>query len=301
MIRAFACAVLAFAACALPQVAQAGDDPVSVWGEISTRAVQSSRSITNGDDIDSSGVGASADAGFRWTKGRTSVQFDLGAEAFSYSDDNRGTRDGWNAGVEVAHKVSDEITVALAATHHDDIVTLESLSSDQDALRAEVTWERNDDKVTLGAQYRQREYREKSADRGDGMRYTAEYQRHFGSYHWARLYASRESLEADSARRSYDRTILRASYSVPVFAKRLRLRPQIEYRDWTYDDRRVGDDPAAALRHDSYVAPEVGLAYGRSDRGINLWARAAYQFRKSNDPEYSKDAPYLSLTMGYKF
>ncbi|TMM48189.1 hypothetical protein [Qipengyuania marisflavi] len=276
-------------------------DGVDVWAELSARAVDSSRAVFEGDDIDSSGVGVAAAAGFEWKNGRTSVQFDLGAQIFDYSEDTRETRESATASATLAQELNDTLSVAVTVSHAEDIVTLEARETDQDAVRVEVKYETKQDRLRLRAQYRAREYRSSTIvdDQGEGFRYDAQYNRRIGSWHWARLDVQFDDIDSDTARRSYHRMTVRGSYSLPV-AKKLRLRPQLEYRSWTYDERRVLGDPASELRQDSYVAPEIGLDYGGSS-GLRARLRAAYQFRTSNDPRYSDDAPYLDLTIGYRF
>lgn len=297
MLRRLAHAALALLLLPAPALAA---DGVDGWAEVTLRAVESNRAVVEGDDIDSSGIGIAVDTGFEWKGGRTAVQFDLGAEAFDYSDNTRETRQSATGGVTLSHELGDNLTLAVTASHGEDIVTQESRETDQDAVRGEVTWQKGDDRVRLRAQYRWREYLSDAADRAEGLRVDAQYQRRFGNYHWLRLDAAREDLDAVNPLRGFERTTLRASYSRPV-AKYLRLRPTIEYRDWTYDARRVGGDPDAPLRRDRYVAPEIGLSYGHVDRGPQARLRAAWQLRSSNDPAYREDAPYFEAAIGWRF
>lgn len=291
--------LLVLAAALLPATARA-DEPLDGWVEASLRAVSSSRSVPDSDGVDGSGVGAGLDTGFEWRSGRTEVQFDLRGEVFDYSQADRVTRKTLVGGMTLTQHLNDLIAVELNASHADNVVTLESQNTDQDAVRGAVILSRGDNELHLEAQYRKREYNSDPADQADGMRYDASFQHRFGNYHWLHLDASQESLEADRDFRSYDRTTLRATYSQPV-AKRLRLRPQLEYRRWRYDARYVNDNTAGEQRRDWYVEPELAIVYGRPDRGVQLMARAAYQFRTSNDALFRDDQPVFEAEVGYKF
>lgn len=286
---------------ALLAVPASAKDGVDAWVELEARAVQSDRTIIDGDDIESSGAGVSVDVAFQWTNGRTEVQFDLGAEVFDFSEETRNTRESGSASVMVSQGINDNLSVAVNAGHWEDIVTLEARQTDQDAIRGEVQYEDKVHRVRLRAQYREREYESVTPSTGNGMRYDAQYNYRFASWHWARVELRAEDINSDHPRRGYERYMVRASYSLPLDSgKNWRLRPQLEYRDWTYDERWVLDDPAGELRHDSYIQPEIGLAYGKSN-GLKARLRAAYQFRSSNDPQYTEDAPYFDLRVAYRF
>lgn len=287
-----------FAAPASPASAK---DGIDAWAEIGGRAVHSDRTVTEGDEVESSGIGASIDSGFEWKSGRTQVQFDLGASVFDYSDETRDTRESATASLSVIQGLNETVHVGVAAGHAEDIATLEAYTVDQDAIRAEVQYEDKVHRIRLRAQYREREYDVATPSKGKGMRYDAQYNHRFAAWHWARLEARAEDIDSADPRRGYERYMVRAAYSHPLDADKMwRLRPQIEYWNWTYDGRRVLDADDGALRHDSNFQPEIGLAYGKTN-GLQGHARAAYQFRNSNDPRYDKSAPYLELSLGYRF
>ncbi|WP_128891462.1 hypothetical protein [Erythrobacter sp. HKB08] len=285
-------------ALSVPHAAQAKDG-IEVGGDISVRAVQAERAVFEGTDVESSGVGASASADFTWKNGRTSVQFDLDATIFDYSDDTRPTRESVGAGLTLRQELSDEVEVAVEVRHSENIVTLESREADQTSVRAEVKWEDRKNRVRLRAQYREREYDDLARSTGNGWRFDAQYNRRLGSWHWIRADFRVENIDSTAVRRSYDRQIAAVRYSVPI-AKNLRLRPEVEFRRWTYDERYVADDPTADRRRDTMIAPEIGLAYGRS-RGLYGRLQASYEFRNSNDMRFDADAPRLDLRIGYRF
>lgn len=286
---------------ALPATPALAKDGIDVWAEIGARAVHSDRTVTEGDEVESSGIGASADAGFEWKGGRTQVQFDLGASVFDYEDETRGTRHSLSASATISQRLSERASIVVSAGHWEDIPTLEAYRTDQDAIRAEVKYEDKVHRIRLRAQYREREYDLSMPTKGKGMRYDAQYNHRFAAWQWARLEVRAEDIDSADPRRGYQRYMVRASYSHPLDPDKMwRLRPQVEYWDWTYDGRRVLDEAISELRHDSYVQPELGLSYGKAD-GVQGRARAAYQFRSSNDPRYAKSAPYLEISVGYRF
>ena len=276
-------------------------DGTNLYVEIEARGVYSSRAVVDGDAIESSGGGASIETGFEWRQGRTAVQFDLGAEIFDYTDESRPRRETLRAVASLSHEVIADVTISVAAGHWEDIVTLESLETDQDAVALDVTYEDRPHRVGLGAQYRKREYAGGRVSTGEGMRFDADYTYRFGSWHFARLDLRAEDIDSDHPRRGYERHTVRASYSVPLDkAKTWRFRPQIEWRSWEYDGRRVLDTGGEPLRKDRYIAPEIGFTYGKTD-GLKARLRAAWQFRDSNDRRYREDAPYVDLRLGYRF
>ncbi|GAA4642209.1 hypothetical protein GCM10023115_04340 [Pontixanthobacter gangjinensis] len=274
-------------------------DGIEISGDLSVRAVQAERGVFQGEDVESSGAGARAEAGFEWTRGKTEIQFDLSATVFDFSDENRETRESASAGLTIAHSVSDTVTLAVYARRSENIVTLESRSADQTSAGAEFQYEDDDNRIRLRAEYRTRDYDGTTTSSGSGMRFDAQYNRRFGSWHWARIDLRAEDIDSDNPRRGYERYTAKFSYSLPI-AKRLRLRPEISMRAWEYDNRAVPDGQNDILRKDSMVAPEIGLAYGKLT-GFYGRARASYEFRSSNDPRYREDAPRFELSIGYRF
>ena len=269
--------------------------------EVESRAVYSERTVVDGDSIEATGIGGSLDSAFTWKNGRTAVQFDLGAATFAFADEDRDTRTSLRAVGEVSHKIAANVTVSIAVGHWDDITTLEARRTDQHAVRAEVAYENRPHRMRVATQYREREYEATTPSRGTGMRFDVDYTYRFGSWHWARVDLRAEDIDSTHVRRGYERYMVRAGYSAPLDETRLwRFRPQIEWRSWEYDGRRVLDDPAASLRKDGYVAPEIGLSYGKLE-GLQGRVRAAYQFRVSNDPRFRSDAPYVDVRLGYRF
>lgn len=291
--------LLALAAALVPATAHA-DAPIDGWVEMSLRAVSSSRSVPDSDGVDGTGVGAGLETGFEWRAGRTEVQFDLRGEVFDYSQVDRPTRKTLVGGVTLTQHLSKAVALEVNVAHADNVVTLESQRTDQDAVRGGIILTRGSNELQVEAQYRKREYNEDPNDQAHGMRYNVDFLHRFGSYHWLSFDAAQESLEADNDFRSYDRTTLRATYSQPI-AKRLRLRPQLEYRRWRYDARFVNGNTAGEQRRDWYVEPELAIAYGRPDRGVQFMAKAAYQFRTSNDDRYRDNQPVFEAEVGYRF
>ena len=109
-----------------------------------------------------------------------------------------------------------------------------------------------------------------------------------------------EMESSESTRRSFERRVIKATYSHPI-AKRLRLRPSIEFREWDYDARIAQGDPEGELRADRFVAPGLGLAYGRASRGLFARVNAEYRIRSSNDERYGKDGLRAGVTVGFRF
>lgn len=277
--------------------AHAGE--VDVWLEAESRAVHSDRAVVDGDSIEASGIGTSLDGGFSWTGGRTEVQFDLGAAVFDFTDEDRSTRTSLRAVASVAHEIVPDVTIAVAVGHWDDITTLEARETDQDAVGVSLAYASRPHRLRAEVQYLAREYAGAVPSTGEALRYEADYTYRFAAWTWARLDLRAEDVDSKDDLRGYERQTIRLSGSVPLdSARRWRLRPQVEWRGWTYDKRTV--EATAIPREESYVAPEIGLAYGKTE-GLKARLRAAYQFRTSNDPRYRRDAPYIDLAIGYRF
>ncbi|WP_427969102.1 hypothetical protein [Altererythrobacter sp.] len=288
---------------AISPVSAKDDGNFDVFARVELRAVQSDLDFNEGDDVDSSGFGASGDVGAQWEPNeKTKVRVKIDASVFDYHDKSRDTRESIGGTIQLTHQVSEEIELRMRARRVENIAVLETLATaDQSSADARLQWERGDDRIRLSAQYREREYDLSTPAKGHGYRLDAQYSRRLGSYHWIRLDLRHEEMDSkDSPRRSYRRSGARIKYSLPI-AKRLRVRPSLEYREWKYDSRIARGDPDGSLREDSFVAPGVDIAWGRDSRGLYASASAEYRLRKSNDERYGDDAIRVGLRIGYRF
>lgn len=293
-----AAAVLA----ALPVSAQSARAESEWGGRVEAQVVQSELDQDDGDDIDSSGFGIRGDINFTLspTK-RTSITADATARAFDYNDDDRDTREIYGASLTVNHKLSKHVELRLRARQIENIAVLEASSADQTSAEARLQLQQGNNRVRVAAEYRTREYDMTGNPDGDGYKISVQYNRRLGPYHWVRLDARHEDMQSnESPRRSYNRQVFKLSYSQPI-AKRLRLIPSLEYRQWEYDARIARGDPDGGLRHDDYVAPGLRLAYGRASRGFYADASAEYRVRDSNDVRYDQNAVRAGVRVGFRF
>lgn len=283
-------------------VAAFAKDALTFDGRVEVRAVQSDLDFDEGEDIDSSGVGARGDIGANWqASNKTAVRIAIDASVFDYNDEDRDTLESVGGRLQVTHTVSDEVEVRGYVRRVENIAVLEANSADQTSGGVRLQWEKGNDRLRLTGEYREREYDTTTPAKGDGYRVTAEYSRRFGSYHWLQFRLRHEDMQSDdAARRSYDRQAARVKYSHPI-AKRLRLRPSVEYRQWKYDSRIARGDPDGDLRKDSYFAPAIDLSWGRATRGLYALANAEYRIRTSNDERYDSNAIRVGLRVGYRF
>lgn len=273
------------------------------WGaRIEAQVVQSELDQDDGDDIDSSGFGIRGDVNFTISPTeRTSITADATARAFDYNDDDRETREIYGAALTINQKLSDHVELRLSARRIENIAVLEADSADQTSAEARLQLQRGNSRVRVAAEYRTREYDMTGNPDGDGYKISVQYNRRIGPYHWVRLDARHEDMQSDeSPRRSYNRQVFQLSYSHPV-AKRLRLIPSLQYRQWEYDSRIAQGDPDGGLRHDEYIAPGLRIAYGSSTRGFYADASAEYRIRDSNDVRYDKNAVRAGLRVGFRF
>lgn len=271
-------------------------------GEIAVRAVESERDLSEGEEIDSSGIGIRGEIGVEIAASRrTRVAFEAEAGGFDYRDSTRKSRETYGGAVSVSHDLTDALEFRLQARRIENIAVLESNQADQTSVGARVQWESGNDRVRVSADYRKREYDLGAPASGDGYRLAAQYRRRIGSYHWLSIDLSHEEMtSSESPRRSFERRVIKATYSLPV-AKRVRLLPSIDVRKWNYDARIAQGDPEGDLRVDRYAAPGLGLAYGKDNSGPFFRAEAEYRLRQSNDTRFGQDGLWIGVSAGYRF
>lgn len=271
-------------------------------GEIAVRAVESERDLPEGEEIDSSGIGIRGEIGFDLEASRrTRIRFEAEAGGFDYRDSTRKSRETYGGVVSVSHDLTDALEFRLQARRIENIAVLEANQADQTSVGARLQWESGNDRVRVSADYRKREYDLGAPASGDGYRVAAQYRRRIGAYHWLSIDLSHEEMSSiESPRRSYERRVINATYSLPV-AKRLRLLPSIDVRKWGYDARIAQGDPAGDFRVDRYAAPGLGLVYGRADSGPFFRAEAEYRLRQSNDQLFGNDGLWIGVSAGYRF
>ncbi len=277
-------------------------DPLQFDGLVEIRGVESDIDFDQNDDIDSSGIGARVRLGVDFVLSeKTEIRAEAEGRIFEFRDDNRGSLETGIVRLQVTHQVSDEVQLRGYARRFENIAVLEAFSADQTSLGARFQWQKGNDRIRLTGEYRERDYDTSIGGDSDGYRVAAQYNRRLGTYHWVRFDLRHEDNQsADEPRRSYNRQVAKVKYSVPI-AKRLRFRPSLEYRQWDYDARIAQGDPNGALREDSYVAPAVELAWGRSTRGLYATASAEYRFKQSNDERFDDDAIRAGVRIGYRF
>lgn len=286
----------------LPVQAQAQGIGPDFDARVEFNVIQSDLNFDQGEGLDSSGFGAQAFIGADFDLSDTlTVRAEGSGQVFEYDDDDRGTRKSVGGKVSVEKQVSETVAVEVSVRNAQNIGVLEATSADQTSVLAQVEWGKGNDRIRVNAEYREREYDTTTAGHGEGYRVYGQYRRRFGSYHWAYIAARHEDMKSDDEpRRSYDRQVIDVKYSHPV-AKRVRILPSLEYRQWKYDARVARGDPNGDLRKDHYIAPAVELAWGRADRGLYANAAAEYRFRSSNDERYDEDAIRLEARVGYRF
>ncbi len=270
--------------------------------EFSFRVVQSDLDFDEGEDIDSSGIGVRGEVGFDFDLGKTTgARIEVQGGYFDYNDVTREDRTTYGGAIQVEQEISETIGVRLRARRIENVAVLEALpGADQTSIGVRVQWEKGNDRLRAYADYLEREYDYNTTVHSDGWRLAVQYNRRLGSYHWLRFDLRHEWMDSeDSPRRSYQRTVAQVKYSLPI-TRRLRFRPSIEYRQWSYDERIARGDPQGDLRRDSYVGPGAEIAYGRT-KGIYATASAQYRIKSSNDERYNSDTFRVGLTVGYRF
>jgi hypothetical protein len=270
------------------------DEAQAGWeGEVSVTATYAKRDRDLISDFDRSGLSAQAVVGYRLPAGNSTVlRVEVEAEADKFTESYGGT-------VEVAQQLGEAVTVSVAASGYKDRVTLESLKTDQAAVRAGVEIVAGNTTIEGFARHRWRGYDDLAGGTGKGWQFGSRLRERFGSYHWAEARLSHERIDDNGGRHGYRRTSLGLDYSHPL-TKRLRLRPGFDYRKWTYQGRYIADLATNPKRKDRLIRPEIGLAWGKT-AGLFLRGSAGWDFYRSNDPRFTGDGPRLQMVFGYRF
>jgi hypothetical protein len=270
------------------------DAAESGWeGEVAVSATYAKRDRDLISDYDRSGLGAQAVIGYRLPAG-SSTNLRIEAEA---ATDKYTTSYGATAAIE--QKLGEVVTVSLAASGHKHLVTLESFDTDQAAVRIGVEVKAGSTEIEGFARHRWRSYDDFAGGTSQGWQFGTRLRERFGSYHWAEARLSHERIDDNGGFHGYRRTSAGLDYSHPL-TKRLRLRPSLDYREWTYQGRYIADLVTNPRRKDRLVRPELGLAWGKT-KGLFVRASAAWDFYHSNDPRWTGDGPRLKLVAGFRF
>lgn len=293
---------LAFAQVAAPAALAQGrqthgpvDEPAEsrVEGEVAVLAIYAKRGRELASDIDRSGLGARARLSYELPAGPgTMFRVEAEAETDKYATSVRGE-------VGIRQELSENVSVSLAASASEGAITLESDNTDQRAVRGEVTIETGNARIELWGRHRWRTYHDPAGGTGEGWQGGASLHLRLGSWHWLELRGSQERIVDGGGRHGFRRTSLGFDYSRPI-GRRLRVIAGADYREWTFDGRWIGDNPANPQRSDRLFRPEAGLSWGRS-KGFFVRATAGYDFQRSNDPRLSGNGPRLRLIAGFRF
>lgn len=287
-----------------PALADGGGGGIGVdpTARIELRLVESGIDVDQGEELDSSGIAARAEAGLDFDLGETTgARVEVEGGIFEYSDAARSDRTSYGAAIEVSQELTPALELRLRLRRVENIALLESGSADQTSAAMRLQWQEGDERVRVYAEYRWREYDLGTEPRGEGWRFAGQYNHRFGSYHWLRFDLGWEEIDSDtSAARAFDRTTAKVEYSRPI-ARRLRVKPSLEYRRWSYEARIAQGDPQGDLRRDSYLGPGLEFAYGSDSRGTYAEAGAQYRLRRSNDTRFEDDAFRFGVTLGFRF
>ncbi len=290
---------LALLAMVSPAQAQATYGPVddtakAGWeGEVAVSATYAKRDRDLISDYDRSGLGVQAVIGYRLPAGNNTVlRVEAEAEADKYTASYGGT-------VELAQQLREAVTVSLAASGYKDRVTLESFETDQAAVRAGVEVKAGSTEIEGFARHRWRSYDDLAGGTAKGWQFGTRLRERLGSYHWAEARLSHERIDDNGGRHGYRRISASLDYSQPL-TKRLRLRPGLDYRKWTYQGRYVANIVTNPRQKDRLIRPELGLSWGKT-KGLFARADAGWDFYHSNDPRFSGNGPRLRAIAGFRF
>lgn len=262
-------------------------------GEVSVSATYARRDRDLISDFDRSGFAAEAVIEYRLPAGNsTNLRIEAEAEVDKFTASYGGT-------VELNQELGKAVTLSLAASGYKDRVSLESLDTDQAAVRAGIEIVTGSTTIEGYARHRWRSYDDLAGGTGKGWQFGSRLRERLGSWHWAEARLSHERIDDNGGRHGYRRTSLGLDYSHPL-GKRLRLRPGLDYREWTYQGRHVADLATNPKRQDRLIRPELGLAWGKT-KGLFARANAGWDFHRSNDPRFTGNGPRLQLVAGFRF
>jgi hypothetical protein len=278
----------------------AADTGTGEWsGELTASGTAERHSTEFADFSDSSRAKTTATLGYDYTLDSTTLSLEGEAGLFGSKGDGRDARITGAVRGGIKQQLGANFSAELGAGYSANVVTLESFAVNQKNVRGQLTWEKDKDRVQAFATHRWRDYQQTPGAKGKGWQFGARYRRHFGSYHWIEAGATRDAITDLTGRRGYQRTSFSLDYSRPVNRK-LRILSSIEYRNWNYDSRHIGDVASAPLRSDRLTRVEAGLSYGKA-KGFYARTTAGYDFKSSNDFRYSGNGPRAAVTIGFRF
>ncbi|MEO0589486.1 MAG: hypothetical protein AAFZ11_02875 [Pseudomonadota bacterium] len=192
----------------------------------------------------------------------------------------------------------DDWEVQVRARYYDDLVTAESIDTDELQGSVRVTYEpKRAHRVRVRGTWRDREYDQGTGGQttGEGPRVDVQYRHRMGRYNYVTFDLRAESIESDDPRRGYSRQSARASYTQPITPD-LRVRPAIEYLRTRFDGRLTGE---GERREENLVAPEVEVHWWPGK--LRVEAEAKYIFSDSNLALRDREGYRLTLSVGYVF
>ena len=212
-----------------------------------------------------------------------------------YLDDARADRWRHLHRLEAATTASGDTDVLAYAERGTGLATAEFSDTDQWEAGARLEHRiGTDHRLRLGGGWRWRTYDDLERSSGEGPEVRAEYRYRFAANHYLGAEIVRESIDSDTERRRFDRTIASLSYTRPV-ARDLRARPQLSYRAIDYPGRPVAP-LADGVREDRVWLPELTLLYSPGD--FTITGEAQYIARSSTDPAYDENGYRLGVEVG---
>ena len=266
-------------------------------GEAAVSATYADRTRDLVSDYERKGFGLDGSIAYTLPAGKsTTLKLEASAGTDRYTT-------SYGARAEIEHHIGKAVSLRVTASGTKHAVVLESLDADQASVQAAVAVKAGAERIEAYARHRWRKYNDFAATQGDrtgeGWQVGARWRHRFGSYHWFNVHTAWDRIYDNGGRHSYRRTTVSLDYSHPI-GKRLRVLAGADYRDWTYDGRRVGDVATAPRRSDYLVRPELGLSWGKTT-GLYARATAGYDIYRSNDLRFTGDGPRLRAVLGFRF
>lgn len=227
--------------------------------------------------------------------GKGMVSLDASSTRIDYFSDKY--RDRWANRVALgfSQSLSSDLSLSVRGAHATQLIGLEYDKFNQSDVRAMLAYEPGPSRFRVGAGYRWRRYDDAVHTEGDGVFVDADYRYRFGNGNYAMIDFGYDEINADVARRDYNRFTITPSYGFRL-GDRTDLTLSSRWRTWTYDNRLVGN----SKRKDSSIQPMIEVTQ-RFGKDWYVDAGAGYRWRWSNEPGADERGPRLQIAVRKRF
>jgi hypothetical protein len=271
-------------------------DAGSIDGELSITGVLASDRTDHNDEDSASGVILRGGVGYERDYKASSLRLEYDTAVYLYEADERADRWSNRGAVTYTARLAPDVTLTGRGAYASNVGTLEFRSTDQAELLGRLAFSPGDHRLRAWGGWRWRQYDDAVESGGEGPFAGIDYRYRLGRDHYLSSELRYEEIDSDDPRRGYHRTVAELLYQYPL-GKRTDVRLGAEARWWEYDGRLA---PNGERRKDRAIIPELELRH-EFEQGVLLRGQVRYDFRDSNDPEFTADETRATLTGGVRF